>query len=172
MISKFFIILLPLLVISGVLRAQDTQTPAIENAPQADTVDLVIKGNNFTYDGTEGRDPFKIYREIPVIIPGQGPEDPKKADQPNLLEKNIRTALVPNEVVLQGILYKKNDPIALVSVKGLKGINQLKVNSPIGRNEGKVVEIQKDKVIVEQVKDFDGQKFTEKVILVLREKKK
>ncbi len=151
----------------------ETQAPGTEALPHTESPDLVIKRNVFSYDSTEGRDPFKIYREMPVMIPGQNGSYDAKRPETNLpVEKNIRTITVPNDVILQGILFKKSDPIALVSVKGLKGINQLKVNSPIGRNEGKVIEIQKDHVVVEQVKDFDGQKFTEKIVLKVRDKKK
>lgn len=135
---------------------------------------LVMKKNMFTYDSAEGRDPFKIYRD-PIIVPTGTTTDNNKGSGnsggPINLEKNIRTALVPSEVTVLGILYKKVDPIALVAVKGVKGLNKLKVNSPIGRNEGKVIEIRKDQIVIEQVKDFDGQKFTEKVVLKVRNKK-
>ncbi len=145
--------------------------PSLDDSGQENSA-IVMKKNSFTYDGNEGRDPFKIFREIPIFIPGVTATDPKsKPEMPVILEKNIRTALVPNEIVVMGILYKKKDPIALVAVKGIKGLNKLKVNSPIGRNEGKVIEIRKDQIIIEQVKDFDGQKFTEKIVLKVRQKK-
>ena len=139
--------------------------------PSSEDSGLVIKENRFTYDGNEGRDPFKIYKE-PIILNGP-PQDPTlgQGDKPIITEKNIKTALVPSEVTVLGILYKKVDPIALVAVKGVKGINQLKLNSLIGRNEGRVIDIKKDQIVIEQVKDFDGQKYTEKVVLKVRQKK-
>lgn len=139
-----------------------------------DAAGYVLKNNNFTYDINEGRDPFKIFREIPLFVPGNETKT-KDISKPEVVfngQKTILTAVVPIDVVVMGILFKKIDPIALVSVKGVKGINKLMVNSPIGRNEGKVIEIKKDQIVIEQVKDFDGQKFTEKVVLKVREKKK
>lgn len=154
------------------------QSPSIPGVPQPDEFGeensgLVIKKNSFTYDGNEGRDPFKIFREIPIIIGNQNPNDGKDVAKPipTFSEKNIRTAIIPNEVTVLGILYKKVDPIALISVKGVKGLNKLKVNSPIGRNDGKIIEIKKDQVVIEQIKDFDGQKFTEKIVLKVRQRK-
>tara|TARA_B110001454_G_scaffold219196_1_gene251401 strand:+ start:14410 stop:15012 length:603 start_codon:yes stop_codon:yes gene_type:complete len=134
---------------------------------------LVINKNIFSYDGNEGRDPFKIYREYiqPTTVTGTSGSGGSTGTSIQSTTKNIRSVVVPDDVVVQGILYKKKDPIALVMIKGVKGLNKLKLNSPIGRNDGKVIDIQPDKVIVEQVKDFDGQKFTEKVILEIRAKK-
>lgn len=133
---------------------------------------LVINKNTFSYDGSEGRDPFKVFREFvqPTIATGGtggGQETPIQN-----MERSIRTILVPEDIVVQGILYKKSDPIALVVIKGEKGLHKLRLNSLVGRNEGKVVDIRQDKIIIEQVKDFDGQKFTEKVVLEVRKKKK
>ncbi|OYZ21194.1 MAG: hypothetical protein B7Y39_09660 [Bdellovibrio sp. 28-41-41] len=134
---------------------------------------LVINKNVFTYDGNEGRDPFKVYREYvqPINTPGTGNTNPGSGDIQLGNGKNIRTILVPEDIVVQGIMYRKKDPVALVLIKGVKGLNKLKINSPVGRNEGKVIDIQPDKIVIEQVKDFDGQKFTEKVVLEVRAKK-
>lgn len=133
---------------------------------------LVINKNNFTYDGNEGRDPFQIYREYVPPLDKPGPGNNPGIGNINLgKEKTIRTVLVPEDIVVQGILYRKKDPIALVLIKGVKGLNKLKLNSPVGRNEGKVIDIQPDKIVIEQVKGFDGQKFTEKVVLEVRAKK-
>ena len=152
--------------------------PAIPGVPQPDEFGeensgLVLKKNVFTYDPAEGRDPFKIFREIPIFVGGPNP-DPKINEGPKLpnhLEKNIRTVLIPNEIKLVGVLYRKADSIALISVIGVKGLNRLKINSPIGRNDGKIIDIKRDQVVIEQIKDFDGQKFTEKVTLEVRPKK-
>ena len=134
---------------------------------------LVINKNVFTYDGNEGRDPFKIYREYvqPINEPGTGNTNPGPGNIHLGSGKNIRTILVPEDIVVQGIMYRKKDPVALVMIKGVKGLNKLKINSPVGRNEGKVIDIQPGKIVIEQVKDFDGQKFTEKVVLEVRAKK-
>jgi Tfp pilus assembly protein PilP len=137
-----------------------------------DGSDLIMKKNNFNYDSNDGRDPFKIFRETPTFPTGpvtQGPGPKPENNAPP--EKSIHTAMVPGEIIVQGILYRKNDPIVLISVRGIRGLNKLKLNSPIGRNEGKIVDIQRDRIVIEQVKDFDGQKFTEKLILKVREKK-
>ncbi|MBL7545506.1 MAG: pilus assembly protein PilP [Bdellovibrionaceae bacterium] len=131
---------------------------------------IVLKKNNFIYDGAEGRDPFKVYRELQLFNPTDG-SNPAVKVGPVIVEKSIRTAAVPGDIVILGILYKKNDPIALVKVRDVKGLNKLRLNSPVGRNEGKVIEIHKDRIVIEQVRDFDGQKFTEKVTLKVREKK-
>ncbi len=152
--------------------------PAIPGVPQPEEFTeensgLVLKKNTFTYDSNEGRDPFKIFREVPIFGTGPGP-DPKANEGPKLpnhSEKNIRTALIPNEIKLVGILFRKADSIALISVIGVKGLNRLKINSPIGRNDGKIIDIKRDQVVIEQIKDFDGQKFTEKVTLDVRPKK-
>lgn len=153
--------------------------PAPPTAPANQGVDelldgsgLVINKNVFTYDGNEGRDPFKIYREYvqPLNTPGTG-NSPGIGNINLGNGKNIRTILVPEDIVVQGIMYRKKDPVALVMIKGVKGLNKLKLNSPVGRNEGKVIDIQPDKIVIEQVKDFDGQKFTEKVVLEVRAKK-
>lgn len=150
--------------------ANNPPTPGVEET--LDASGLVINKNIFNYDGTEGRDPFKVYREYVQPTTNPGGITPNGTNpNPSNLDKNIRTAMVPEDVVVQGILYKKNDSIALVVVKGVKGLNKLRVSSPIGRNEGKVIEIRKDRIIIEQVKDFDGQKFSEKIELKLREKK-
>ncbi len=135
-----------------------------------DASGLVINKNIFNYDGSEGRDPFKVYREFVLPATNGGPGTGSNPSTSNL-EKNIRTAVVPDDIVVQGIFYKKNDPIALIVVKGVKGLNKLKVNSQIGRNEGKIIEIRKDRIFIEQFKDFDGQKFSEKIELKVREKK-
>ncbi len=152
--------------------------PAIPGVPQPEEFTeensgLVLKKNTFTYDSNEGRDPFKIFREVPIFGSGPNP-DPKSNEGPKLpnhAEKNIRTALIPNDIKLVGILFRKADSIALISVIGVKGLNRLKINSPIGRNDGKIIEIKRDQVVIEQIKDFDGQKFTEKVTLDVRPKK-
>lgn len=153
------------------LKSPNSAAAAI-NEPEQQNSEIAMKEKIFSYDGNEGRDPFKIYRENP-IFPDPNSVDLKGNSTTDLsyLEKNIRTAIVPSEVSLMGILYKKVDPIALIAVKGVKGLNQVKINSPIGRNEGKVIDIQKDRIVIEQVRDFDGQKFTEKVVLKVREKK-
>lgn len=130
---------------------------------------LVINKNVFTYDGAEGRDPFKVYREY--VQPISTGTVTGNISNIQVNGKNIRSVVVPDDIVVQGILYKKRDPIALVVIKGVKGLNKLKINSPIGRNEGKVIDIQPNKIVIEQVKDFDGQKFTEKVVLEVRAKK-
>jgi Tfp pilus assembly protein PilP len=89
-----------------------------------------------------------------------------------ILTEGILTAAVPGDINVVGILFRKDDPIALVKVRNVKGLFKLKVNSRIGRSEGRVIEIQRDRFIVEQVRDFDGQKFTEKVELKIRERKR
>lgn len=148
-----------------------TPTPPAPGVEEMlDASGLVINKNSFNYDGAEGRDPFKVYREY--VQPNTNPGGTAGVNPfPTGLEKTIRTAVVPDDIAVQGILFKKNDPIALVIVKGVKGLNKLKVNSPVGRNEGKVIEIRKDRIVIEQVKDFDGQKFSEKIELKVREKK-
>jgi hypothetical protein len=49
-----------------------------------------------------------------------------------VVERSIRTILVPEDIVVQGIMYRKKDPVALVMIKGVKGLNKLKINSPVG----------------------------------------
>lgn len=135
---------------------------------------MVMKKNNFSYDGNEGRDPFKVFREIPFAPDPNGKPNPGSTN-PNpqpVMTEGILTAIVPGDVTIVGILNKKEDPIVLVKVRNVKGIFKLKMNSRIGRNEGRVIDIQKDKMTVEQVRDFDGQKFTEKVEMKIREKKR
>lgn len=145
-------------------------TGQAENPEMLDASGLVINKNDFSYDGAEGRDPFKIYREYVQPTQNNGAESAANTIPANV-EKNIRTATVPEDVIVQGIFYKKDDPIALVVVKGVKGLNKLKINSPIGRNEGKIIDIRRDRVIIEQVREFDGQKFSEKIELKVREKR-
>lgn len=153
------------------------QVPTPAPAPAAgveemlDASGLVINKNIFNYDGNEGRDPFKVYREFVQPTSTTGGTGAGANPAGSNLEKNIRTAVVPDDIVVQGIFYKKSDPIALIVVKGVKGLNKLKVNSQIGRNEGKIIEIRKDRILIEQFKDFDGQKFSEKIELKVREKK-
>lgn len=189
MIFKVTVVLLTLIVQMGFAQAPPvpdpnatvspeapTPNPAPTTAPAAgveemlDASGLVINKNVFNYDGNEGRDPFKVYREFIQTTTNGGTGTGANSSASNL-EKNIRTAVIPDDIVVQGIFYKKSDPIALVVVKGVKGLNKLKVNSPIGRNEGKIIEIRKDRVVIEQYRDFDGQKFSEKIELKVREKK-
>lgn len=155
--------------VQGGVPPEQPVAPPSQGVEELDASGLVMNKNTFNYDGNEGRDPFKVYREFvqPIAMSTSG----SQGSAPQSSEKNIRSVIVPDDIIVQGILYKKKDPVALVVIKGVKGLNKLRVNSLVGRNEGKVIEIRQDKMVIEQVKEFDGQKFTEKIVLEVRAKK-
>jgi hypothetical protein len=78
--------------------------------------------------------------------------------------RNIKTILVPVDVILLGIVYNKDNPVAAIKVKEGKTY-YMKKNDQIGRNEGKIVDITSNSVLIEQFRNFDGQKILEKVVL-------
>jgi Tfp pilus assembly protein PilP len=120
--------------------------------------------NDFEYNENEGRDPFKRYRDPSLIL--QSKQDPKKEeiDLALLKIRNIKTILVPVDVILLGIVYNKDNPVAAIKVKEGKTY-YMKKNDQIGRNEGKIVDITSNSVLIEQFRNFDGQKILEKVVL-------
>ncbi|MCK6597621.1 MAG: pilus assembly protein PilP [Bdellovibrionaceae bacterium] len=124
----------------------------------------------FFYNESEGRDPFKPYREFDPTLLKTTDESTnvKSTNQEPAKEtpmvRTIKTIVVPNDVILLGIVFNKQNPVAAVKVTEGKTY-YLRKGDSIGRHEGKIIEINRDNVVIEQVKVFDGQKNMEKVIL-------
>lgn len=121
----------------------------------------------FIYNESEGRDPFKVYRDPTVIVNDKSNSENHQTEQKSdnkLLARNIKTISVPNEVILLGIVYNKDNPVAAIKVLDGKTYYMRK-NDLIGRHEGKIVEITRNTVLIEQYREFDGQKNLEKVVL-------
>lgn len=119
----------------------------------------------FNYNENEGRDPFKPYKD-PNMVVIEKPTG-EKTDQPQeekVLVRNIKTIAVPADVVLLGIVYNKENPVAAIKVIDGKTYYMRKQDS-IGRYEGKIIEITRNTVVIQQTRDFDGQKNIEKVVL-------
>lgn len=120
----------------------------------------------FVYNESEGRDPFKVYRDPSVIIPEKINTETRHLDDKTdkVLVRNIHTISIPAEVVLLGVVYNKDNPVAAIKVLDGKTYYMRK-NDTIGRHEGKIVEITRNTVLIEQYREFDGQKNLEKIVL-------
>lgn len=139
------------------------------NSATAPGVDAVVTPDlkkEFVYNESEGRDPFKIYRDPSVIIPEKVNTETRhnedKTDK--IMARNIHTISLPSEVVLLGVVYNKDNPVAAIKVLDGKTYYMRK-NDTIGRHEGKIVEITRNTVLIEQFREFDGQKNLEKIVL-------
>lgn len=131
------------------------------------TVTVPELKKEFIYNESEGRDPFKVYRDPTVLVNEKANSDSHQSEQKSdnkLLARNIKTISVPNEVILLGIVYNKDNPVAAIKVLDGKTYYMRK-NDLIGRHEGKIVEITRNTVLIEQYREFDGQKNLEKVVL-------
>ena len=124
----------------------------------------------FYYNESEGRDPFKPYREYdpaslkPMEESTNSKSNNQEATKDMPMVRTIKTIVVPNDVILLGIVFNKQNPVAAVKVTEGKTY-YLRKGDSIGRHEGKIIEINRDNVVIEQVKVFDGQRNMEKVIL-------
>jgi Tfp pilus assembly protein PilP len=119
----------------------------------------------FNYNENEGRDPFKPYKDPNMVVIDKPTGE--KTDQPQeekVLVRNIKTIAVPADVVLLGIVYNKDNPVAAIKVIDGKTYYMRKQDS-IGRYEGKIIDITRNTVVIQQARDFDGQKNIEKVVL-------
>lgn len=134
-------------------------TQPINNTTLAPEVLPTAIESKFNYDPKEGRDPFKIYREFT-------PESAIRTNDNQVVKKeiSISTALIPSDVTLVGIMFRLNNSTAAIKVKGGKTYF-LKVKDKIGRYEGKIISITDKEVVIEQIKEFDGEKKVETVTL-------
>ncbi len=148
---------------AGTIPAKASTAPPASEENQV-TAPINELKSDFEYNENEGRDPFKRYRDPNLIF--QSRQDSKKEEvDPALLKiKTIKTVLVPGDVILLGIVYNKDNPVAAIKVKEGKTY-YMKKNDQIGRNEGKIVDITSNSVMIEQFRNFDGQKILEKITL-------
>lgn len=136
-----------------------------ENQATAMSSDL---RKEFTYNENDGRDPFKIYRDPTIMAMDKNPESkPTEEKSDKILIRNIKTISVPTDVVLLGIVYNKDNPVAAIKVTDGKTYYMRK-NDTIGRHDGKIVDITRNTVHIEQYREFDGQKNLEKIVLKFR----
>lgn len=136
-----------------------------ENQATAPISDLK---KEFIYNENEGRDPFKVYRDPTIMMSEKTTETkPTEEKSDKVLVRNIKTISVPTDVVLLGIVYNKDNPVAAIKVTDGKTYYMRK-NDTIGRHEGKIVDITRNTVHIEQYREFDGQKNLEKIVLKFR----
>lgn len=128
----------------------------------APTADLK---KEFFYNENEGRDPFKPYKDPALAnverVASTNPSNEK------VLVRSIKNIAVPDEVILLGIVHNKDKPVAAIKVIDGKTYYMRK-NDLIGKHEGRIVDITRNTVIVEQYREFDGQKNLEKIVLKFR----
>lgn len=141
----------------------NTQPSVEDSQATAPTSDFK---KEFNYNENEGRDPFKSYKD-PNMVVTEKPTGEKGEQQPQeekILVRNIKTIAVPADVVLLGVVYNKDNPVAAIKVIDGKTYYMRKQDS-IGRYDGKIIDITRNTVVIQQTRDFDGQKNVEKVIL-------
>ena len=111
--------------------------------------------NNFVYDPTGKRDPFKQYDVAPKM------EDEAKTP----LERYDL-----GQLKLTAVLEGFDQPKAIIETSEGKGFT-VGVGTKIGRNNGEIAEIQKDRVLILETEvDFTGVKKTKTTELRLRTK--
>lgn len=147
---------------------QQTGVPQIMN-PTVDDSQATAPSSDlkkeFNYNENEGRDPFKPYKDPNIVVLDKPPgERTQQQQEEKILVRNIKTIAVPADIVLLGIVYNKDNPVAAIKVIDGKTYYMRKQDS-IGRYEGKIIEITRNTVVIQQTRDFDGQKNIEKVVL-------
>ena len=126
------------------------------DAGQMAALQEAVPTESFTYDPTGKRDPF-----VPFDLSQTAGEiDPN----------NPLTGYEYGQLRLTSVLAGFDEPVAVVENNAGRGFTVRK-GTVIGKLGGKVIDIQKDRVIVlEEITELDGQKRTNTVELTLRPK--
>jgi len=154
-ISFIFIVFISIPVFGG-QALQNTPTP-IQNAPSL--AEEKIEKQVYIYNGSSRRDPF-----LSIIVSTQAAKKkkPVKAFVPPVEDYDI------NQFSLIAIVSEKTNKYALVGLPDGKYYT-LKEGMTVGVNEGKVLRILPDRVIVREfVKDYRGKITAQDTTLKLR----
>lgn len=138
------------------------EMPIGDGATAAAPVQQFIPKDDYQYDPTGKRDPFKVFRTVrPTNVVNQ--DHAVKA--PEILEPLQRWELERLQIV--GILWDVNKPRAMV--KDPDGMVYTVIrNSKIGRNEGFVAAIREGEIVVMETRYEDGKSLKEPRILELK----
>ncbi|MDO8445235.1 MAG: pilus assembly protein PilP [Deltaproteobacteria bacterium] len=154
--------LLLLTFIAGCKKEEAAPTqaaPVKQVAKPVQAAVTTVKKEEYAYDAAGKRDPFKPFIEL------------EKKGAPAKVPLSPLQAYDVNELRLVGIILLPGKRVAMIEDPAGKGYN-VTVGVLIGKNDGKVVEILKDEVIVEEkLVDETGQPKTRKVSITIPKEK-
>lgn len=135
------------------------ETPVGDGVTAAGSVHEFMQGEDYRYDPTGKRDPFKVFRAMRVVKPES---TASKVDVSDPLQ---RWELDRLQVV--GILWDVRAPRAMVRDPD-GALYTITKNSKIGRNEGFVAAIREGEVVVIEMRYDEGQSFKETRVMELK----
>lgn len=125
----------------------DARLNSYSNAEKIKTLD---EYKTFSYNSFDKKDPFEKYIDEKKI------KKRKNSIKPNLdREKEYLEKFELSELKLTGIMKQPKNEFVAVFYDGFKN-NLIKVNNHIGKNYGKIIKIEKNKVHLEEIYKEDG----------------